>query len=105
MKHIFIALLLFGDAALSAPYYFNPTLLGGGLGWGGEGFYLDIPPTQTQQGCQVTDQIVIASTHPAYKESVAVALTIIGANLGSRITVDGCFNGRPKVVGMGLSAQ
>ena len=104
MKYIAFIALMFSLNVQATPYYFQPKLSGGQLGWGGEGFYVDIPISETYQGCSITNQLVIKSADPNYKESVAVALSIIAVGLGSRITVDGCFNNRPRVIGMGLSA-
>lgn len=91
--------------SLAAPQLVEQTIVGGSFGWGGEGFYITIPTALTGTGCATTNQIVIPATATDYKTGVATALAVITGGVPMSTYVDGCFNGRPQVIGMGIRAQ
>lgn len=92
-----------GGAAYAAPAFITAPVTAVSMGWGGDGAYLTILGTDTSQGCSVTNQLVIPSTVAGYKENLAVLLTAMTSGLTEQIWVNGCYNGRPIVIGMGMA--
>lgn len=103
LKFVTIGLFMAISKTYAAPTVIVTTLTGAVLGWGGEGLYMNIPGTDSSQGCSVTNQLVIAYDNPRFKESVAMALQVISGGSTANITVDNCYNNRPKVLAMGVN--
>jgi hypothetical protein len=80
----------------------NVTSSSGEFGWGSEGFYFQVS-TPFSTGCPITNFAVIQSDHPLFKQNIAFILMAITTQSTLRITVNGCYNNRPKVVAVGIS--
>lgn len=73
----------------------------GNFGWGSEGFYFKVSdPFVT--GCTYSDQVVIKSSHPLFKENLVTVLMGITTQTKLSVTVKDCYNGRPDVVAVGV---
>jgi hypothetical protein len=76
----------------------------GEFGWGSEGFYFQVS-TPFATGCSITNFVVVQSDHPLFKQNLAVILMAITTQSSMRVTVNGCYNNRPKVVAVGISSN
>lgn len=88
--------------AASAQALISPTVSSIKMGWGGEGVYFQVTPAVTSQGCATTSEIVLSSSHIRFKESLAIVLAGVTAGKTQDIWVQGCFNGRPNILGVGF---
>lgn len=103
MKKVLIGFAFLGVVQISAAQALvSPTVTSANMGWGGEGFYLNIAETVTSQGCSITNEIVLDGTNARFKESMAIILTAISMGKNPRLWVQGCYNNRSKIISAGI---
>lgn len=100
-----IAISVGSSLTLATPQLVEQTIVGGTFGWGGEGFYITIPTALSGTGCGNNTQIVIPASSVDYKTGVATALAAVTSGVHMSTWVDGCFNDRPAVIGMGIKSS
>lgn len=102
---LLIALSTFSFNVNAAPQLIEQVVYQANFGWGGEGFYITLPVATTGTGCSTQDVIVIPSTLSGYNSSVGTVLAAMTSGVKISTWIDGCFNNRPQVIGMGLNTN